>query len=139
MRSRSGIYLHVLVALFVTSAPAAAISAEVEDRPAYNLLRWQEDYRFLQDPDRRTDFFDPVKYIPFDEIGSSYLTVSAQLREQSIRYDAPQFGVRNTGKDNYRFHRLLVAWDWHIDPSLRAFLELGNMTAEGKRRPLARV
>jgi len=32
--------------------------------PAYKLLRYEEDYSYLKDPSRRTDFWDPIKYIP---------------------------------------------------------------------------
>jgi hypothetical protein len=32
--------------------------------PTYKLLRYDEDYSYLKDPDRRTDFWDPIKYIP---------------------------------------------------------------------------
>ena len=32
--------------------------------PAYKLLRYEEDYSYLKDPSRRSDFWDPIKYIP---------------------------------------------------------------------------
>src|SRR5207237_5136336 len=32
--------------------------------PGYKLLRYEEDYSYLKDPSRRTDFWDPIKYIP---------------------------------------------------------------------------
>ena len=35
------------------------------DVPTYKLLRYDEDYSYLKDPARRTDFWDPIKYIPF--------------------------------------------------------------------------
>ena len=35
------------------------------DVPTYKLLRYDEDYSDLKDPARRTDFWDPIKYIPF--------------------------------------------------------------------------
>ena len=35
--------------------------------PTYKLLRYDEDYSYLKDPDRRTDFWDPIKYIPFGD------------------------------------------------------------------------
>ena len=32
--------------------------------PAYKLLRYNEDYSYLKDPDRRTDFWDPHQVHP---------------------------------------------------------------------------
>jgi hypothetical protein len=29
--------------------------------PTYKLLRYDEDYSYLKDPDRRTDFWDAIK------------------------------------------------------------------------------
>src|SRR5947199_9080396 len=31
--------------------------------PAYSKLRWEEDYSYLKDHPK-TDFFDPIKYVP---------------------------------------------------------------------------
>ena len=41
-------------------------STQPPSPPPYRLVRYDEDYRYLQDPKRRTDFLDAVKYIPFD-------------------------------------------------------------------------
>ena len=36
--------------------------------PAYKPLRYEEDYSYLKDPDRRTDFWDTLKYIPLGSL-----------------------------------------------------------------------
>ena len=51
------------------------------DRPAFNSSRYEEDYRFLRDPEQRTDFFDPLKYIPLNESESVYLTLGGETRQ----------------------------------------------------------
>src|SRR5437867_3703585 len=35
----------------------------------YSVVRWNEDYSYLKDPDLRTDFFDAIKYIPLNDAG----------------------------------------------------------------------
>src|SRR6266550_9641801 len=35
--------------------------------PPYTLVRWNEDYSYLRDPAKRTDFFDAVKYVPIGD------------------------------------------------------------------------
>src|SRR5438128_1601680 len=43
---------------------ACAEPKDVPAPPAYKLLRYEEDYSYLKDPTRRTDFWDPIKYMP---------------------------------------------------------------------------
>src|SRR3954447_11889322 len=53
--------------------------------PPYTLLRFNEDHSYLANPRNRTDFFDPVKYIPLDPSNpSGYLTLGGEVR---LRYE----------------------------------------------------
>ena len=101
-------------------------------RPPYNLARWKENYTFLADETKRSDFFDPIKYIPFGDDGETYLTLGGQWREEALRFDAPNFGFRNARADNYFLHRVLLFSNGHITKRLRVFVELGNELAPGK-------
>ena len=54
----------------VTPAPRIGPGSEAvtgSGVPTYKLLRYDEDYSYLKDPDRRTDFWDPIKYIPIGD------------------------------------------------------------------------
>src|SRR5580658_8013987 len=42
--------------------------------------RYEEDYSYLRDPALSTDFFDPLKFIPFDPDGDIYLTLNGETR-----------------------------------------------------------
>src|SRR5580704_17511958 len=42
--------------------------------PTYKLLRYDEDYSYLKDPDRRTDLWDPIKYIPIGDREGWYVS-----------------------------------------------------------------
>src|SRR5882724_6252361 len=48
--------------------------------PPYDLLRYDEDYRYLKDPALRTDLWDPLKYIPLAEEDDWYASFGAQIR-----------------------------------------------------------
>jgi hypothetical protein len=52
--------------------------------PTYKLLRYDEDYSYLKDPDRRTDFWDPIKYIPIGDREGWYVSFGAQLRPRRL-------------------------------------------------------
>src|SRR5439155_927948 len=56
-------------------AVAGTVPPPTEGRPAYKLLRYDEDWSLLKDPARRTDFWDPLKYIPLGTRDAYYLTV----------------------------------------------------------------
>ncbi|MDH5789449.1 MAG: alginate export family protein, partial [Nitrospinota bacterium] len=62
-------------------------AGETLSPPSYNSSRYLEDYRYLKDPARRTDFWDPIKYIPLDDAGTVYLSLGGETRQhyESIR------------------------------------------------------
>ncbi len=41
--------------------------------------RYEEDYSYLRDPARSSDFFDPLKFIPLGAEGEVYLTLNAPM------------------------------------------------------------
>src|SRR5947209_4193477 len=73
----------------------------------YKLLRYDEDYRYLKDPASRSDFWDPIKYIP---IGQSdwFLSFGGEVRERFENYSAANFGVPGKEADGYLLQRVLV-------------------------------
>ncbi|MGH8650989.1 MAG: hypothetical protein ACREYE_01885 [Gammaproteobacteria bacterium] len=42
----------------------AALAVDRDGPPKYQKLRYEEDYRYLQDVSKRIDGFDPIKYVP---------------------------------------------------------------------------
>lgn len=70
--------------------------------------------------DRRPDFFDPIKYIPFDQAGDVYLTLGGNLREQMEFYDQQDFGT-GPSRDTYLLHRIYPYADLHATRNFRAF------------------
>jgi len=63
----------------------------------YQLLREDEDWTFLRNPDLRQDFWDRVKYVPLrHDANDWYLTVAGEAREVW-----EQIGNDNWGQQPY--------------------------------------
>src|SRR3954451_20364672 len=134
------------VAWLAAASSAAAQTSPRAERPAagggppgYKSLRYEEDYRYLGDPSRRADLWDPIKYIPLGDDPEIYLSLGGEVRERGEYFSAPQFGVRGGGADAYLLHRLLLSGDLHLGQDLRAFAQLGNHLEAGKDAPLSQT
>ena len=119
--------------LFDSSRVASEQAAS--EPPPYNLLRFEEDYSYLRDPGKRTDPFDPLKFIPLDAKGRVYLTLGGDMRQRFESYSG--FGLGNgsvDGKsDAYYLARYLLHADLHVGENLRFFLQLNSNTELGRR------
>jgi hypothetical protein len=113
------------VALFL----ALPLCAQVQDEsPApvrtYNLLRENDDWSFLADPSLRSDFWDPIKYIPLG-CEACYVSLGGEIREAF-----EQVGNDNWGKQRYMnaflLQRYMLQSDWHLGENFRVFVQLKN-------------
>lgn len=93
--------------------------------PPYTLLRFTESYSYLADPSKRTDFFDPIKYIPLDDADpDSYLSFGGELRERYEAYRNQSFGVvRGLHYNDYLLQRVALNADLHVNQRLRFFVQ----------------
>lgn len=100
----------------------AALQADPE-RPPPRLkpMRYEEDWSVLRDPARRGDFFDPLKYIPLDDAGDSYLTLGGNFRAQMEFYDQQDFGT-GPSRDTYLLVRGYPFADLHLGRMVRVFV-----------------
>jgi hypothetical protein len=106
-----------------------------EDVPAYGRSRFEEDYRHLADPARRTDFWDPIKYLPLGPGPDTYLSLGGELRERYEYFHRPDFGLGGGGHDDHLLQRLLLHADLHLGTAFRAFVQLGEHEKWGGRGP----
>jgi hypothetical protein len=93
--------------------------------PPYTLLRFNEDYSYLADPAKRTDRFDPVKYISLSADNPlSYLSLGADLRERYEQFSSPGFGVPpNPSHTHYLLQRIDIDVDLHFNEHFRLFTQ----------------
>ncbi len=106
--------------------------------PPYTVVRWNEDYTYLRDPDKHDDFFDPIKYIPLDKAGDIYLTLGGDLRERYELFNHNSFGTGPQDHDGYWLTRLMAYGDLHLGNNFRFFVEGKHSEADertGGARP----
>src|SRR6185436_1516325 len=92
----------------------------------YSMERWEEDYSYLKNPAARTDFFDPIKYVPISPNGDSYLSFGAQARYRYDYFNNPTFGPGTNDEDGFHLQRYLVHTDAHFGDHLRAFVQVNS-------------
>jgi hypothetical protein len=99
--------------------------------PTYKLLRYNEDYSYLKDPNRRTDFWDPIKYIPIGDRDDWYVSFGAQLRPWLQFYNNFDFGT-TLGPNPFLTQRYLLHGDFHFGPNIRFFGQLVSGLENGR-------
>jgi hypothetical protein len=132
--------LHVLTLLL---APAAALADDTSGGgefpftpPPYQVLRFNENYLYLSNPTNRSDWFDPIKYIPLRSPDPFwYLTIGGELRERfEGNYDA-NLGIGGVGSDSYLLQRITLLTDLHLGERVRLFAEGISGLIEGESLP----
>src|SRR5277367_2600662 len=64
--------------------------------PAYQVLRFRENYGYLSDPALRQDAFDPLKYIQLGNDTNYFLTLGGEVRERFEGMNNPDFGIHGS-------------------------------------------
>src|SRR5258705_176547 len=100
--------------------------------PAHTALRYDEDYSYLRDPAARTDIFDPLKYIPLNKRGDSYLTFGGQVRDRYEYFNNYTFGKGAQDPNGYNLVRTMLDADLHLSPYFRVFAEGISATEQGR-------
>jgi hypothetical protein len=102
------------------SAPS---TRESSPERTYTLSRWDEDYSFLADPAQRTDFWDPIKYVPLNATGDWYANFGGQVRDRYEYFNNNTFGTGPQTRDGYNDARLTENMDLHFGSSVRVFVQ----------------
>ena len=104
--------------------------------PAYKPLRFDEDFSRLSTAANRTDWFDPVKFIPLRAGDPAwYLSVGGELREIFEGNYDPSFGIGGLGSDSYLLQRVTLLTDVHLGERVRFFLEGISGVVAGESLP----
>jgi hypothetical protein len=80
------------------------------------------NWSFLKDPSQRTDFFDPIKYIPIGN-GDSFISFGLEYRIEYERYTAYNFDMGPQDRNGYLMQRLLTHMDLHFTKHVRVYTE----------------
>ncbi|HET6202515.1 MAG TPA: alginate export family protein [Planctomycetota bacterium] len=97
--------------------PAASVP------PRYEVLRYEEDYGYLADPDRRTDPFDPLKYMRLGR-DDRFLSIGGDVRERYEHYRNLDFAAAPQDRDGYLLQRTMLHADLHLGEPFRLFAQL---------------
>jgi hypothetical protein len=110
-----------------------ALADEAVARPEVRTNRWQEDWSAFADPALRTEWYDPIKYIPImPGDPKSYASFGITLRERFESVNAQSFGVGGVRPDNYLIERFQFHADFRLDQHWQLFLQFEDDRAFGK-------
>lgn len=130
------IFVLALPMLAQTSAPPAvpdATQSRSSDQPApqaqptpppYHLLRHEEDYGYLRDPERRTDYLDPIKYIPLRGGREDwYMSVGGEVRPFYQYFSNEDLGSQPRDENGFWMQRYVLHLDVHTGERVRTFVQ----------------
>jgi hypothetical protein len=83
----------------------------------------EQNWSFLEDSSKRTDFFDPAKYIRFGDNPQMYLSLGFEYRIQYEDYDNFLFGEGPQDHNGYVLNRVMPHFDFHAGSIFRLFSE----------------
>ena len=138
-RAVTAVSIATLLAL-VLALPALAQTAAPPPRPAFQVVRYNENWSVLRQgaaPAR----LDALKYVPLSEGGAHWLSLGGQLRGRSETVDDFLLVDAPTNEDTFELLRVLLHADLHVTSHLRLFVEGKHSVAfdralPGGRRPL---
>lgn len=103
----------------------------------YNILREEENFGFLRHDSLRTDWLDPLKYLPLGHRPGYFLTLGGDIRYQyeAIKHDgwgsAAPADAPPTNAALLQRHMLHA--DWRLGPHLRVFTQVLSTNELGRR------
>lgn len=101
--------------------------------PKYQLNRADEDYLYLQDKARDTDFWDPVKSLRLNEKGTWYLSLGGEARERYEYFANNNWGAGPQDAGGYFLQRYFLHGDLHLGDGVRFFGQLQSSLEDGRR------
>lgn len=100
--------------------------------PPYLDLVYDEDWSHLKDSKAPPDFFDPIKYIPFNQEGW-YLSLGGELRQRYDGWHNANFGYTPAEYLNDNLERYLFSADLHMGKHFRFFTQVASGLELGKK------
>lgn len=123
----------IVLSVFVVCSIAPGFAQTTCPEPqGYALLRQDDDYGYLRDPQCRKDFWDSVKYRPLTSTGDRYLTIGGEIRERYEGFHNANFGMGPQDSNGFLLQRMSLYSDWHVGNSFRFFGQLTSDIEAGR-------
>lgn len=100
--------------------------------PPFQQLRYDENYEYLKDKQKRTARLDKLKYIPLGR-EDWYLSLGGEVRLRYETYRNAAFGAGAQDSNGYLLQRYLLHSDWHLGKNLRVFAQLQSGIINDRR------
>ena len=97
-----------------TPTPTPPTSERTTIPPAYKQLRYDEDWSLLRDPSQRTDYLDPIKYIPLGHRENWYLTLGGEARPYYEWFRNEDWGDAPEDRNGFLLQRYMFHADLHL-------------------------
>jgi hypothetical protein len=121
----------VIIGIVVVSVGLTFAAMEPQITPGpYQLHRADENYRYLRDLVSRTDFWDPIKYIPLNGSGDWYLSLGGEVRERYEYFNHYKWGA--SPGSGYLLQRYFLHADLYMGEHLRVFTQLQSSLEDGR-------
>src|SRR3984957_9748860 len=124
--------LSPLAAKAQTPDPQPPGPAPDPERPALNPFPAEQNWSFLSDPSKRTDFFDSAKYILFGGNPHLYLSLGFEYRIEYEYFDNWMFGAGPQDHNGYVMNRVMPHFDFHAGKDARLFSEFKFDYTDGR-------
>jgi len=99
--------------------------------PLFQPLRYEEDWSYLEDKSRRSEWLHKIKYIPLNNKGW-YLSLGGETRTRYEYFDQFNFGAGPQDDDGYLLQRYLLHTDAHFGKRVRVFTQLQSAIGNGR-------
>ena len=137
---RARFFLHVVAVLSILSCRSWIFAQETApvhpkvERPAYNIVPFEEDWSYLRDRSQRADWLDGIKYIHFGQNENAFISLGGEFRGTYERLGNDNWSSQPVAANSFGLQRFLLHADTHFNRHLRLFLELQSGLEQG--RPL---
>ncbi|MGB7157535.1 MAG: alginate export family protein [Tepidisphaeraceae bacterium] len=125
--SRMTMKLSIFIVLFASASACAQYGPS-----PYTPVRWDENYFYLSDPAARTDWLDPIKYIPLNDDGDVYLSLGGQARYRYELWDNFNFGAGPQDGNGFGLWRFMAHADLHVGEHFRFFVQGKSALEDGR-------
>jgi hypothetical protein len=127
----SGILL-VSASLAQTPQPLPPGPPPNPERPALTPYPSDEDFSFLEDPANRTDFWDPLKFIPLGSDPADFLSLGFEYRSEYEWFHNSLWGAGPQTRGGYWLQRIIPQADFRLGPHFRFYLSFQSELERGR-------